>query len=384
MEIHIDEVAKLASEFGLSLFASIPIVPGEGQLDSFPEFARSETKHLKIWQDKGYAAEMSYMERSSDMFLNPAHFLPGARSILSFSISYHYPNDVTVRPEGYGRVAKYAWGRDYHRVLKKRLSAFATKLGDMPSSNNAFKWRVFTDAVPLLERALARYANLGFTGRNTMLIRPGFGSYFFIAELICNADIYVPQEKQMPSSKGSCGSCNACLPSCPTAALVSSKVLDAGRCISYLTIEKKTELSPEEQRWLGEWVFGCDICQDVCPFNHENIALSSVAEFDPSSGCGPFLDLRKILKFKDRQEYLGVFAGTPLMRTGRVGLMRNATCVVANTNYFPAINELIELYREESSEILRSHAFWALQRMRENSDGLDRSRISAALDAGLG
>ncbi len=385
MEIHIDQIAELASEVGLSLFASIPLIDADSDSveESFSQFRDTETTRLQLWQESGYAADMGYMQRSPDLFLNPEHFLPGARSILSFAVSYHSSKRVPEVKQGFGRVARYAWGRDYHRVLKKRLRALAARLEQFSSNGDAFSWRVFTDAVPLLERALARYANQGFVGKNTMLIRPGLGSYFFIAEMITSALVIVPPEKQTPPTKGSCGNCNSCMPSCPTSAFVSSRVLNAERCISYLTIEKKTALSSEEQEWLGDWIFGCDICQEVCPFNHQAVPESEIPEFKAESGVGPQVDLARVLGLRDAAEYLAVFAGTPLMRAGRSGLLRNATCVAANQNCFSLVPDLSKLYREDSSEMLRSHAYQALQRMEKHADGLDKKRISAALAGGL-
>jgi epoxyqueuosine reductase len=246
-----------------------------------------ESSRLKLWQDQGYAAELSYMLRDPLLQSDPLRLLPEAKSVLSFSVSY----DTRPAPEfsvGFGKVARYAWGRDYHLILPPRIEHF---VGLVKEHFGEFKFRVFTDAVPLLERAFAASAGLGFIGKNTLLIRPKHGSFTLLAELLCDFEV---SGFTVDSTKSSCGTCHRCIDACPTNAFKSEYVLDAGRCISYLSIEKKGILSIEERKMLGEWIFGCDICQEVCPFNHGSLKLGlapSLGDFSPEFGAGPLLNL---------------------------------------------------------------------------------------------
>jgi epoxyqueuosine reductase len=274
-------------------------------------------------------------------------------------------------------VARYAWGRDYHRVLKKRLQRLLKRCAER-FDEETLRWRIFTDAVPLLERALARSAGLGFVGKNTMLIRPGVGSYTFIGELLWNVEIEPTQSLKQFSSDAGCGSCSRCLNVCPTGALPRPGRLDARRCISYLTIEKKTAFEDWERKALGEWVFGCDLCQEVCPYNHSAVALPKIEEFSAKAGVGPILNLQELLSVRTREGFLQRFKGTPLMRAGREALLRNACCVLGNTKAFQAIENLRALAKEDSSGLVRYHAAACLDELLDDSDGLDRLRIASA------
>ncbi|MCB0324277.1 MAG: tRNA epoxyqueuosine(34) reductase QueG [Bdellovibrionales bacterium] len=315
---------------------------------------------LRRWQSAGAAGDMRFMERSPELFGDLEAFLPGVRSIAVFAISYwseeHHP---PVLPKGYGRVARYAWGRDYHRVLKRRLKHLVGMIEQR--TKHSIAYRVFTDAVPLLERAIARTARLGFTGNNTMLITPGIGSFTFLAEVLW--DVQPVAESEPSNPRGQCGACRRCLPACPTQAIVSEKFVDARRCISYLTIEKEGTLSEWEAEALGEWAFGCDICQDVCPFNHDNRPPGTVEELTSARGSGSLLNLIEVLGIRTDAEFLSRYQGTPLMRPGREGLLRNACCVLANTNAGEAREALHAALSLDPSAVVREHAERALTRL---------------------
>jgi len=328
-----------------------------------PSLLEEDQRHLRRWQECGFAGEMAFMQRDADLLANPSRLVPDVRSVVVIGAFYDRGHRHPL-PLGHGRVARYAWGRDYHKVLRKRLELLCQRVER--HLGRTMNFRFFSDSVPLLERALARRAGLGFIGKNTMLIMPRAGSFLFLAEVLWDIEISgLPSqsaERQEANSKAHCGTCSQCLHGCPTGALVGEKVLDARRCISYLTIEKRGVLTLQERSWIGEWVFGCDVCQDVCPFNVLSIAKKTkpdIAEFGSDFGVGQSLDLGLILKIRGDQEFVKRFSGTPLMRTKREGLLRNAAVVAANTHAMEVLDSLQVAVREDPSPIVRAHALWA-------------------------
>ena len=245
------------------------------------------------------------------------------------------------------------------------------------------EYRVFADSVPLLERALARRSGLGFIGKNTMAIIPKQGSFFFLGELLWNLEVERPEKS--PRSQASCGSCTNCLVGCPTGAFVEDRVLDAGRCISYLTIEKRSALTYQERAWIGEWLFGCDICQEVCPFNIVPLKKGlgpHVPELGRDAGVGATISLERVLRMRTDDEYRAVFQGTAVMRAKREGLARNAAVVAANThaeNLFPLLGEVA---RHDPSPLVRQHAVWAsavmASRLGEGAVGVVKGLLDGA------
>ncbi len=317
-----------------------------------------DLQHLQAWQQAGYAGTMNYMLREPELLVSPERLMQGVRSVVIVALAYDRAPRPAL-PRGFGRVARYAWGRDYHKVLRKRLQLLIRAVEEHLGRSLSFG--AFSDSVPLLERALARRSELAFIGKNTMAIVPGRGSFFLLGEVLWELEI-VDRESGAPSASH-CGSCTRCLSSCPTQAFVSERVLDARRCISYLTIEKRGALTPTERGWLGEWVFGCDICQDVCPFNFVTLKRgirSEIEEFNAEQGVGPALDLRRVMGIRSHDEFVGSFGGTALMRAKREGLLRNAAVVAANTGAVELIESLRVAAREDESSIVRQHAVWAL------------------------
>lgn len=324
------------------------------------DFLQSEYERLESWQTKGFAGEMGFMQRSPDLLCNPKAIFDKANSILVFAL-YYDRGPMPPFERGYGKVARYAWGKDYHKVIKKKLKQLLAVLQE--KCGEQIEFRYFSDAVPLLERAIAKNAGLGFVGKNSLLIRPKSGSYFFIAEILSNLEI---SENKLALLDEDCGSCNNCISNCPTQAIVGERVIDAKRCISYLTIEKKGILNEWEREALGEWIFGCDVCQEVCPFNHQSLKKEEppqLEEFSKSAGVGPLLRLSEILSIRTHEEYVGRFAGTALMRAGRESLVRNAALVAANTAAETAAEALRQALYEDSSEVVRSSAFWSLSKL---------------------
>lgn len=328
-------------------------------LHGFSDLAElsAERAQLERWQGRGFAGEMKYMLRSPALLAAPQALLPVGRSVIVFGIPYEN-RPAPPRPEGFGRVARYAWGLDYHRVLRERLAEFIKSLEAVVGKGLIF--RIFTDAVPLLERALAAKAGLGFVGKNTLLIRPRSGSFFFLTEVLSNLEI---RGETLPIFKENCGSCVRCQTSCPTGAIVEPYAIDSRRCISYLTIEKRGSLLREERSLIGEWVFGCDVCQEVCPFNHSP-QVRGVENLEPhfaaQCGVGPLLSLSDLLQIRTGSDFNKRFQKTPLMRARRSGLLRNAAVVAGNTKTVSAVPALRSAFTEDSSAVVRQHSLWAL------------------------
>ncbi len=371
--LKLSELAGTAQTEGLELL-------GVNQREEITDFLKAPKSHLEQWQEAKYAADLSYMYRDSSLFAQPENLLPSYRTIVSFSVPYFQgiPTSLTAQfkealeqnttPPGYGRIARYAWGRDYHKVIKRKLLRLVSKI-EAKLSEPVLESRCFSDSVPLLERPLGALAQLGFIGKNTMLITPRRGSYFFLAEIIWNLDIeddlndHQSDFKPLSPGKG-CRSCTNCLTGCPTGALPYPGKLDARLCTSYLTIEKKGGFADSEIPLIGSWLFGCDICQQVCPFNHRGIPTTSTEQFQSQAGSGPFLSLKEVLAISSREQFLKRFAGTPLMRAGREGLIRNALAIIANSKQTELMDSVKTLSRFDSSEMVRTQAKRVISRLR--------------------
>ncbi|MBX7143248.1 MAG: tRNA epoxyqueuosine(34) reductase QueG [Oligoflexia bacterium] len=351
-----EDLAGLCQQVGLRVYSLTHVAPLNGSV-----------KPLKKWVEAGYEGDMAYMRRPPELLCEPHKLLPCAKSILTVAVDYaKEPHPAC--PPGWGRVARYAWGLDYHIRIPEMLAKLVELVAERCEGLEA---RYFSDAVPLLERAIAQRAGIGFIGKNCMLIRPGEGSFCFLAEVIWNLDV---SSDSLPSSAGHCGRCTRCLAGCPTGAIVGERVLDARRCISYLTIEKRGLLDAEESANLGQWVFGCDICQDVCPFNHRALNTQSSEEdlyFSKEHGVGPLINLSELLAIRRDEQFKQRFSRTALLRSKRVGLLRNAASVAGNTLAEKCEKALIDAAVEDASEVVRVHAIRAL-------DGLCRAGLVAS------
>jgi epoxyqueuosine reductase len=249
-------------------------------------------------------------------------------------------------------VARYAWGADYHDAIAGRLERFRSALAEVIPGLAA---RPAVDAQPLLERALARRSGLGFVGKNTNLIAHGDGSWLFLTELVVSAPL--PPDAPVPQG---CGGCTACQAKCPTGALSRDYALDARLCVSYLTIENRGSIPAPLRPGLGSWVFGCDDCQEACPFNARPLE-ASWPEFSPERGAGPWLSLEDVLSLRTDAAFKERFKGTPLLRAKRAGLVRNACVVVRNAGAAGALAGALEECRDrDESPVVREHAAWAL------------------------
>lgn len=271
--------------------------------------AATEAEHLDGWIAEGSNAGMAYMERNREVRLNPATLVEGARSVISVALNY-YPEKK--QPAGAPRIAFYAYGKDYHKVIKEKLRMlWGHILKELPAQHEA---RAFTDSAPLLERYWAWRAGLGWIGRNTNLIIPGKGSYFFLGEIVTT----LPLDYDSPM-KSRCGSCRRCLDACPTGALDKERHLDARRCISYLTIENKGGIPSALASRLGDRLYGCDTCQEVCPWNRFARA-THCNDFRPAPALLALTkeDLRNFT----REDYNRIFVHSAVKRAGYEGLCR--------------------------------------------------------------
>jgi epoxyqueuosine reductase len=308
------------------------------------------------WVKKGFHADMDYLPSMAKDRYMPVRKLPEAKSALILAAWYGYEqNNCSI---SLGKVARYAGGRDYHKILKKKLIQLSEWLKSQDPTAETY---VSVDSGPLADRALAEAAGLGFFGKNASLIHPSKGSYFFIASLLTTLDLGTTPKMTMPN----CGDCLRCQTACPTGALKGGGVVDSNLCIAYLTIENKGPIPIGLRPKIGNRLFGCDICQEVCPFNVGRAKSQTVRipELKSGAGVGESLDLVEILSFRNDEAFLKRFAGTPLMRAKRFGLVRNACVVAGNSRDRTLIPILRQLIESESDGILKEHAEWALSQL---------------------
>jgi epoxyqueuosine reductase len=274
------------------------------------EFLREEAPHLEAWLRKGYQGKMSYLENYFDKRLDPTLLVPGAKSVISLMYNYSPEKDLA-EETGY-KVAKYAYGEDYHFVVKDKLRAFVEEIR---ASIGAVEGRAFVDSAPVLERAWGKKSGLGWIGKNSLLLNREAGSFFFLAELIVDLEL----DYDGPV-RDYCGSCTACIDACPTDAITDPYVVDGSKCISYFTIELREEIPSEVKGKFENWIFGCDICQDVCPWNKFSRPHQE-PRFEPSD---EFKSMT-VAEWKELTEevFQRVFKRSAVKRTKFEGLKRN-------------------------------------------------------------
>lgn len=274
------------------------------------EFLEEEAPRLETWLNKGYHGEMKYMENHFDKRLNPALLVDGAKSVIS--LSYNYFPKVKIDEINNFKISKYAYGEDYHEVIKDILKEMVAELQE---EIGEFGFRVFVDSAPVLEKAWARKSGLGWVGKNANLITKKHGSFYFLAEIIC--DLELDYDLAVTDH---CGSCRACIDTCPTQAIVSDRIVDGSKCISYATIELKNEIPDYFNGKMDDWIFGCDVCQDVCPWNRFS-APTLQEKFAPNFQK---LNFRKNEWKELTQELFSeIFKKSAVKRTKFSGLMRN-------------------------------------------------------------
>lgn len=334
-----------------------------------PAAAFPELTFLREWLDRGYAGTMGYMPRTAERRSDVRRVLPSARSVIVTGTLYDVdrPYSVERTDPGEAAIARYAWGDDYHDVIEERL---ATLLAWMRGLHpDPFEARAYVDTGPVQERVYAQYAGIGWIGKNTCLINAEAGSWLFLAEIICSLDL----EADAPALD-QCGTCTLCIEACPTGAIVEPHVLDATRCLSYLTIELR-EAIPEAQRGaIGNHVFGCDICQEVCPWNVRPLRSDSV-NWQPREG----LDAPRLLDLwrQSDADLASSIAGTPITRTGVKGLRRNLAVALGNSQSESALEVLEDQADIPESDSRRQstvaqHVEWAKEKLRNTCERIDR------------
>jgi len=313
----------------------------------------------RAWVENGQHAEMAYLSSEQALLRreDPRTNLPGSGTVIVVGLPYANPASLPVPDfaELCGRVAAYAWGADYHDLIQPRLASAAQHLSAL--LKKSVRFRAYTDTGPILERDLAQAAGLGWIGKNTCLIAPGLGSFFLLGELFVEADL----EPDPPFTADRCGSCRRCIDACPTGCIRPDRTLDARRCISYLTIENKGSIPPELRPALGSWVFGCDICQIVCPWNQRfaHLPVEAALQARPEVANPQLLNDLTLTP----QTFNQKFRGSPLKRAKRRGYLRNIAVALGNSGRPEAAPALAACLLEESEPLVRAHAAWGLGRL---------------------
>ncbi len=352
-----NEIKARAAELGFDRAGLTSAVPSP-TLDAYVRWVEAG-----MYGTMGYMARPDRVARRRDLNV----ILPGVQSLIVVALDYRssVPQEWLEDPSR-GRIAAYAWGQDYHDVLLAKLKALAAWL----EAELGGAHRAYVDTGAILERSHGQAAGLGFVGKNTMLIHPRRGSLFFLGEILTTLEL---EHYDAPLPQATmCGSCTRCLTACPTAAFPAPHVLDARRCISYLTIEHKGSIDPVLRPLIGNWVFGCDVCQDVCPFQRFAPETTEPAFApEPARIAPPLLDLLTL----DEAGFRARYSSSPLARTGRDRLVRNACIAAGNWGSDEAVRPLTALL-DDASPLVRGHAAWALGR-------IAGSEARAALDRAL-
>ena len=355
-------IMEMARALGFDLCGIVPAA-------DFPELAR-----LDEWLARGHAGEMQYLRDQRRH--SPTLAMPEARSIIVCALNYNTglpasaatPECVSAGPRGW--ISRYAWGDDYHRVLGEKLEGLIGRLRE--EIPEPFEARAYVDTGPIVERVAAKYAGLGWLGKNTCLIHKELGSWLFLGVILTTLDLPATLGPAEPPPRDLCGNCTLCIDACPTGALVEPYVLDARRCISYLTIELRGAIPAELRKPMGRHVFGCDICQDVCPWN-QRAPVTTLPNFQPrwqegSSFGMSSLDLEWLLSLSEG-EFREAFRGSAVRRAKRRGLVRNACVAAGNSGLRPGEPRYAEICARLSQlaasgdAMLAEHAQWALARL---------------------
>jgi len=369
MQLLVNSLAQ-AEGFAMAGVAAVP------EPDSAED--QEERRRFAEWVEHGRAGEMEYLKRQDEMgrLLRSSVrvVFPWGRSVIVCAANYNsdQPRSIDPAPPGAGWIARYAWSSagerpsDYHKVLKRRLERLrerlAAELGD-------FESRCFVDTGPVVERVYARYAGLGWVGKNTCLLSEKLGSWLFLGVIVTSLEL--PQDQRPTLAADRCGSCTRCIDACPTGALTGPRQMDASRCISYLTIEKRGAVPEELRSEIGRQIFGCDICQDVCPWNRRAPIASDASLTPRSELVNPALDW---LAAMDEGSYEKWFNGSPVRRTKFAGFRRNLAIAMGNSGerrFLP----ILERWAADADEVLSDAARWARKNLKiatqtSSADGL--------------
>lgn len=355
MPISVKNIKHKAIELGFNLVGITPAKPSP----TLSAYMR--------WINQGMHGKMGYLARPDRITRrqNLKDIMPSAESLILVGMDYRtqFADEAILGDPSRGRIASYAWGLDYHNILEIRLQMFAEWIAEQ--TQDTIQHKIYVDTGAILERSHAQQANMGFVGKNTMLIHPRRGSYFFIGEIVTSLEF---DEYDTAHRENMCGTCTRCLNACPTDAFPEPFVLDARKCISYHTIENKSWIDRELRSRFGNWIFGCDICQNVCPFQRFTPETEEVAfmAFELERIAPKLLDVLALTNdtFKE------LFRRTPIERVKRERLVRNACIAVGNWQNKQTIPYLIQLLYDDSA-VVRGHAAWALWQ----TMGLDSSKL---------
>ncbi len=356
-----DRIKGAAREAGFDLAGIAPV-------RDFPEL-----EHFPAWLEAGHAGEMKYLEARDDFGSLKRSSLktvaPWARSVIVCAINYNaaHPYSTQFKDPERGWISRYAWGReDYHESVMRRLVIVESELREMAPGVES---RRYVDTGPLVERVYAKYAGVGWVGKNTCIINQGKGSWLFLGVILTSLEL----NPGMPAPDR-CGTCTRCIDACPTNAFIGPYRLDSNRCIAYLTIEKRGEIPEDLREGVGRHIFGCDICQDVCPWNRKAPA-GNTPEFQPREELvHPVLEW---LTRMDSAEFAEKFRGSPLKRAKRNGIRRNAVVAIGNSKNRKFLPLLEELSRDEDAQIAE-HARWAAHKLRTANQELETDISSPA------
>lgn len=338
-------VKLLAAEHGLTVSAVTTA-------DPFPEVAA----HLQHHIADGHMDGLDWFTPERAAFsAEPRNLQASAQSILAVGIAY-WPGPTSMPDDGVlrGRISRYAWGRDYHRVLKRRMAALVERLREELSLD--LDSRVLVDTARVVDRAVAARAGLGWYGKHSCLIVPGYGSWVLLGEILLDLDL----EPDAPL-KRDCGKCTICINQCPTEAIVAPYTVHTPSCISYLTIEHKGVIPRDLRSKMGDWVYGCDVCQEVCPYTRAAAAHDD-AELEPQSIDNAYPSLHWLLTMNER-EYGSTYFGTPVPRAKRYGLARNAAIALGNRGSHDDVPILTDSLASHEAPLVRAHVAWALGRI---------------------
>jgi len=337
------EVKRIAHQCGFELAGIAPAVPS------------ADVARYREWLDRGMAGEMAYLrDRRADVRGDPRNLLNSARSIICLGRLYNGPQPYSTQftESELAWISRYAWGDDYHAVLRGGLEQLASRLRQLAH----FEYKICVDTAPLLERSYARDAGLGWIGKNTCLINQHAGSWFFLGELITSLEL----EPDRPVEHR-CGTCTRCIEGCPTHAIVEDGeggwMLDSRLCISYFTIELRGSIPEPHRAAVGANVFGCDICQDVCPWN-SRAAMSLEASFGPREFAPPLAKFAAL----SEGEFRSVFRNSPVARAKYQGFLRNVAVAMGNAR-LPEFRPLLERLQQNSDAVVSEHARWALRQL---------------------
>ncbi len=313
------DIKELAGQVGFDLC-------GVATADSIPEADRRYHEWLRL----NHHAGMDWMAKYSDRRAHASRLADGVRSVIVIGLNYYHPNSEPV-PPGHGRVSRYARGRDYHKIIHpmtvELIARIQRSIDKEVTIQHRPTFKHWVDYGPMLERAYAVRAGLGFVGKNTNLITRNYGSWVFLGEIVTTLEL-----ENDVGDPGGCGRCRECIDACPTGAITDEGMLDSRKCLSYLTVEHRGDIAAEAARSVGQQIFGCDICQEVCPFNlkRQKPADHPLLQYD--HGAGEFVDCEMILNTKTGDDFLAFAAGTPLTRVKLAGLQRNARIVLRNSS----------------------------------------------------